>query len=110
MLIMSGSPRDVMGHEAVTVDATAGGVGLTVTKYNPVGSAGMNHKAKYAYCTVEDQEIRYSVDPATVPEAGTGGHEVAAGGSFWLYGQMIPNFKAIRTGGSSGVLRVTYFG
>lgn len=111
--VISIGARNVMGSESITIDNTSGGIGLTAAKINPAGPAGeggMNFRPKEAFITVEAQEIRWSIDPAVAPEAAAGGHTAAAGTNFTIHGQQLTNFRAIRTGGSSGTIRVTYFG
>lgn len=110
MQLITTSPRDVLGSETITVDNTAGGVGLSATKYNPVGLGGMNHKAKEAFITVEDQSIRWNIDPGVTVTATTNGHKANDGDAVTVYGQALENFRAIRTGGVSATIRVTYFG
>jgi hypothetical protein len=110
MQLITTSPRDVIGSETITVDTTAGGVALTATKYRVAGPGGMNHDAKEAFITVEDQPIRWKVDPAVTVTATTNGHGANAGDVFSIHGQQIVNFRAIRTGGVSATIRVTYFG
>ena len=115
MQIISLSSRDVINSETVTVDATAGGVALTKTKYRVAGAAtgalqGQPHHAREAFITVEDQQIRWNIDPDVTVTATTNGHEADDGDSFSIHGRAIANFRAIRTGGISGAIRVTYFG
>jgi hypothetical protein len=57
---------------------------------------------------LETAQIRYTVDGVTAPTT-TVGTLLEIGESLLLWGtQDIQNFKAIRTGGSSGVLDVHY--
>ncbi len=113
MQITSIHARNVLGSESVTVDATSGGVSLTATKYNPGSSSdhpGDKMPVKSAFITVEDNEIRFNINPAVTVTPTANGHEAGVGTSFEIHGRAVANFRAIRTGGSSGVIRVTYFG
>jgi hypothetical protein len=105
------SPRPVMGSETVTVDATAGGVALTSTTYTKQTGNGAADRvmAKVAFISVEDQQIRVNFDPAVTVTASTNGHEFGDGDSFLVEGEAIKNLRAICTGGTSGVMRVTYY-
>jgi hypothetical protein len=103
-------PMRVIGSQSLTVNATAGGVTLTLPAKQDGPNAGDITLPRLAYVTNEAQEVRWSVNPAITLEAAAGGHAMAAGGFLWLSGTTtIQNFKAIRTGGSDGTLRVTYF-
>lgn len=108
---ISFTPRPAFAFETVTVDATAGGVRLTATTYHKQvgGSAPERMMARKAFITTETAPMRMTLHPGGAPEAATGGHEVAANYSFELEGQQIADFRAIRTTGTSAVLRVTYF-
>ncbi len=101
-------PKRVLGEQTLTVSTTA--VGFTSTNYNvSSGPNGTNTvRATLAFVTVEDNPVRWSVKGT--PTASTGGHEYAAGTSFWLFSDAdIAAFKAIRTGGSDGVLHATFW-
>ena len=56
-------------YEAVTIDDTSGGITLTEATYD---------KAYHAYCTLEDGQIRFTVD-GTAPTT-TVGHILEVGG------------------------------
>ena len=93
-------------QEQVTVDATAGGVGLTDATLKTAGVVG-------AYCTVEDAPIRINNDGATTLTQGgaEGSPVVYPGERFNIWGQPdLISFRAIRTGGVSGKLNVLYVG
>jgi hypothetical protein len=102
----------VGSFEQVTVNATVGGVGLTPTKYrkNPAsGDRNRTRNARVALVSVEDAEIRYTVD-GTAPTS-TVGHVQGAGSNFIIEGyDAISQFRAIRTDVSNATLSVTYFG
>jgi hypothetical protein len=92
--------------EQITVDNTAGGKALTAATMNPDGYR--DRPCKLGWITTEDQGLRYTVD-GTAPTAAIG-HEVAAANGFWVAGEEeLKNFRAIRTGGSSAIISVTYY-
>lgn len=89
--------------EAITVDNTSGGVGFSTTLINGDG----HPQAQTATCTLETATIRYQID-GTAPTAAVG-MLVAIGQTFTLSGnKALRQFRAIRTGGSSGALSCTY--
>jgi len=84
-------------YESITVADTAIG-----------GTAGTYAHATRAEMTLETEQIRVRVD-GTAP-ASDEGHLVEVGDAIILdSAAQIANFKAIRTGASSGTLKVTYF-
>jgi hypothetical protein len=90
-----------MDYESITVGAAA--VGLTAAKFRP--EAG---PAKGAMLTLETAEIRFRMDGAD-PSASEG-HLMSVADKGLLIGTaQMERFKAIRTGGTSGTLKVTYF-
>ena len=92
-------------HESITIDATVGGVGLTASKIRPTG--GHAREAVRVLITVETAEIRYTYN-GTAPTT-TVGHILNVDDALTLYGQpSIDRFKAIRTGATSGTIKVTY--
>lgn len=102
----------IVGSEAKTVSTTV--VGLTATKYiKSVQGENLGNvlRANYAFVTVEDNPVRVQLDPlGTAPDASSNGHEFAAGDSFIIEGSgVIAGARFIRTGGTDGVLQVTYF-
>ena len=113
MQVISLTSRPVWASETVTVDATAGGVGLTAATLikQTGGDANQISRARVAFITVEDNEIRMNLDPGVTVTATTNGHELAAGTSVVLDGTAVLNdVRFIRTGAGSGVIRVTYYG
>ena len=85
-------------HQALTVDATAGGVALPT----------IPDRAYAAFCSLETAEIRITID-GTAPTTLIG-HVKGAGADFTIFGRdALSAFRAIRTGGSSGPLKVTYY-
>ena len=84
-------------YESVTVADTA--IGLTSGTYSDAIRAEM---------TLETAQIRFRLD-GTGPTSSEG-HLVEVGDVITLNSAaQIVNFKAIRTGSTSGVLKVTYF-
>lgn len=92
-------------YEDLTVDNTAGGVFLAVAKVKP--GEGVLKDAQRIIMTLETAAIRYTTD-GTAPTT-TLGHLLNSGAILVLLGEpTISNFRAIRTGGSSGTFRCTY--
>ena len=89
--------------EAITVAATS--IGLSETRYRGlIGEPGM---AGRAIANLETAQIRYYWD-GTVPTA-TAGHVAEAGDELIIEGlEALEKFRAIRTGGVSATLNVTY--
>lgn len=72
-------------------------------KLNPFGG----DSACRVFCTLETGQIRFRTDGGS-PSA-TEGHLLEIGQWLVLEGEdAVENFRAIRTGGTSGVLKVTY--
>jgi hypothetical protein len=93
-----------VGEESVTVDATSGGVAFTTGE--------ITTRVVMASCRLETAQIRIS-GGGTVPTAGgtEGSPLVEIGEMFEVWGQAdLASFRAIRTGSTSGALRVQYFG
>jgi len=82
---------------------------LTVTD-SAVGTTWAKTKTAYkAFITAETAEMRFRFD-GTSPAADEG-HIIDDGDILELYGNAnIVNFEAIRTGETSGVLKITYYG
>jgi len=84
-------------YESITVADSA--IGLTAAKYLD---------AEHAEITLETAQIRFRLD-GTDPTSSEG-HLVEVGDVITLNSAaQIAGFKAIRTGSTSGVLKVTYF-
>jgi hypothetical protein len=96
--------------DTLTVDATAGGIGLTEAKYHPLGDEGSDRLARSVarvVITVEAASIRYTYDGTTV--TASVGHLLNSGDVLVLVGEdAIKNFRAIRTTGTSGTIQCTY--
>jgi hypothetical protein len=111
MAIHASLGKPVLASEELTIADSV--LGLTSTKYRKQvgGNASDLYSANSAFITIEDQPLRINLDPAVTVSATANGHEFAAGDSFIVEGAAnIANLRAIRTGGTSGVLHVTYFG
>lgn len=94
---------DGFAFETVTVDNTAGGVALTAATFAPTNAIPADH----AFITVETAQIRFNYD-STAPTS-TAGHVAEPGDVIKLdSNQSIKRFRAIRTGGVSATIRVTY--
>jgi len=94
----------VIDSEDITIDATAGGVKLTEAKRKA-------DKVVRARCTVETAQVRSQVDPAVTLLAGSIGEIWNIGDKFIITGKNdLENFRAIRTGSTSGKLVVSYEG
>ncbi len=94
---------DGMNFESVTVDNTVGGVALSSSEFAP----GADMPADRAFITVETAQIRFTYD-GTAPTT-TLGHLADPGDVVKLDSpQSIKNFRAIRTGGVSASLMVSY--
>ena len=84
--------------ETLTVDNTAGGVAMTAATYA---------NGTRALITCEAAEVRYTYD-GTAPTT-TVGHLASIGTRIELVGPAnLTQFRAIRTGGTSGTLQITY--
>jgi hypothetical protein len=90
-------------EEDITVDATAGGVRLTIA--NLIVTPPIRRVELF----LEDAQIRISVDPATAPTASSG--EILNPFDRYTLKNITEawNFRAIRTGGTSATLRARYF-
>lgn len=93
------TPRTAKGRLApLTVDSTAGGVGLGTI---PTGTL-------YAELSCETAQIRFTVDGT--PPTTTVGRILNPGDTLRLSTDDWTKFKAIRTGASSGSLQGDYWG
>ena len=90
-------------YESLTVAATA--KIMTVATYKPATTESSH--AKRAFITVETAQVRYRYD-GTDPTSSEG-HILNVNDVLILTGiGNLSKFRAIRTGGTSGVLKVTY--
>ena len=100
---ISGSPLDTFASEALTVDATVGGVPFTEATMNPSGG----QIATAAFCTVEGAAIR-ALASGTDPTA-TLGTPYEVGDTFIVWGRRdLMSARFIRQGGVSATLSTEY--
>lgn len=92
------------GSEHLTVDDTAGGVGVTTSK------AALNRdgfEAKYGFFSIETAPLRYWFD-RSVPDA-SNGHLVQPGQTFEVFGaENLSQLRMIRTTGTSVDVMASY--
>ena len=93
-------------YEEMTVGVSA--VGLSNTKITPTTGPYARLSARAALVSSENGDIRFRIDGG-LPSASSG-HYLTSGDTLVLTGtQAIQQFRAIRSGDTDGVLRVTYF-
>jgi hypothetical protein len=93
-------------YEEVTVGTS--GVGLSADKINPVTGPYARMSARAALVSSENGDTRFRIDGGQ-PSASSG-HYLTSGDTLVLTGtQAIQQFRAIRSGDTDAVLRVTYF-
>lgn len=103
----------VIASEVLTIDATAGGIALTSTKYTSFESTNGTRKgARIASISIEGNSIRASFDPAVAPnDATTTGHVFTVGTLLELASpSQIKNFRAVKVGATNSTINVTYWG
>lgn len=93
-----------VNYESITVADSA--IGLTASIIT--GITDITKTVKSVVCRLETAEIRFRVDGSD--PTNTEGVLLEVGEIVTLEGNDITQFKAIRTGGSSGVLKCTYQG
>jgi hypothetical protein len=92
------------GFEVITIDSTAGGKYFTVSKYY----ASNKITSDYVIMVNETAQIRFTVD-GTAPTSTVGTPlQVNQGWVLETY-EELKNFRAIRTGTTSGSLNVIYY-
>lgn len=95
----------------LTIDNTAGGVGLTSSKYNPVVTdqpSGFS-QAQRAICSNTGAKIWVTDVPSVTLSSGKG-QFILDGGVFTIDGYTnISNFKAIRDAAVSSTIYCTYY-
>ena len=100
---ISGSPLDTFASEALTVDATSGGVPFTEGTMAPGGAP----TATAAFCTVEGAAIR-ALATGTGPTA-TVGTPYGVGDTFVIWGRRdLMSIRFIRQGGVSATLSTEF--
>lgn len=98
---ISGQELSAMGHEAVTVAATA--IGFTSATITPA----TGRPAQRAFVTAETAQMRYTYD-GTTPTS-TVGHILDISDVLVIDGIVnVQNFRAIRTTASSGTIMATF--
>ena len=91
-----------VGHESLSVTGTA--TGFTAAQLSRTGGQVVG-----ALLTAETAQMRYCVDGTTATS--TVGHLLETGDVLEIWGaNNLAKFSVIRTGGTSGTLKVTYFG
>ena len=96
-----GEAPSAFAFESITVAGTA--IGPTAATISPTGAPG----AVRATLTLETAQVRYRYD-GTAPTA-TEGHLLEVGDVLTLEGHVnISRLLAIRTGGTSGVIKASY--
>ncbi len=90
---------NVVSHETVTVADTA--IGFT--------AATMTPDVKGVFCTLETAQVRFWIDGSTTAPTATVGHLLEVGQTLTILNwAAIRSIMFIRTGGTSGVLQVTF--
>jgi hypothetical protein len=93
-------------YEEITAGVSV--VGLSNTKIAPVTGPYARLSARAALVSSENGDIRFRIDGGQ-PSISSG-HYLTSGDTLVLTGtQAIQQFRAIRSGDTDGVLRVTYF-
>jgi hypothetical protein len=93
-------------YEEVTVGVSA--VGLSAEKIMPTTGPYARMSARAALVSSENGDIRFRIDGGQ-PSVSSG-HYLTSGDTLVLTGtQAIQQFRAIRSGDTDSVLRVTYF-
>jgi hypothetical protein len=92
---------DSYDYESITVSTTA--IGVTASKLSPSNS----EKVKILTCSAETAQMRFRID-GTDPTSAEG-HLIEIGDILTIGNYKdISLFKAIRTGGTNGVLKCTF--
>lgn len=91
---------NLLSYEQVTVANTA--IGFTSTKITPAGV-----QATTATCRLETAEVRYTID-GTTPTTSVGTPWEPLEALTFNGHDVLVNFRAIRTGATSGVLNCVY--
>ena len=101
--------NDICGdYEMLTVDNTGAGIPFTSTKRHPTNGLYSGQECRKVEIALETGEIRYRLD-GTAPTT-TVGTIMEIGDTKTIYGyKNIRDFKAIRTGGTSGELHCKYY-
>ena len=97
---------ETKAFETITIDNTAGGKGFTATNYNTAAGRG---PCKEVFCVLETAQVRFQLDGASTVTATTNGASLDPGQTITIQNiQEMYNFRAIRTGSTSGKLHCFY--
>lgn len=92
------------GYEAITVNTE---VGFTAGKIRPTSGKFKDQTCQAVFCTLETDDIRFTLDGSTTPSSTTG-HRLYAGENLTLTNANdIANFKCIKVT-TNASLRVTF--
>ncbi len=110
-LMVGVGPRSARSFDQITVDNTAGGVGLTQSKINKTTTVAgkiIREDAIGVTITVDTDSIRFTID-STAPTSAVG-HMMPASSTFEIWGlENLNKFRAIRVT-ANATLNVTYYG
>ena len=97
LLVAMTVPVFAIQYESITVANTA--IGLT---------GPLDWTKTEAYCTLETAQVRFRIDGVTAPTSSEG-HILNIGEQLTIRSaEAVKNFRAIRTGATSGVLKCSY--
>lgn len=102
--------RTAFAYEAITLDATAGGIGFTAATYNPTVTDQLSSfsRAEVAVVNCTGAQARYRIDGAGAVTSANG-MLINDGDWFVIYGYAnIAAFKGIRTGAVSVTCNATF--
>lgn len=92
------------GYEAIAVNTA---VGFTAAKIMPTSGQFKGMACQAVFCTLETDDIRFTIDGTTTPSS-TVGHLLKAGESLTISNASdIDNFNCIKVT-TNGALKVTY--
>jgi len=97
--------RDYRDYESITVADTA--IGFTASKITPSSGEVANKDAELAFCRLETANVRYRMD-GTDPTSSEGVLLKADETVIIVGTSNVKRFRAIRTGSTSGVLKVMF--
>lgn len=92
-------PSGVSAHAAESITVSSTPVGFSESRFRPRNA----RQAVAAQATVENGSIRIS-DSGDAPL-----HHVDPGMPFWVCGESLQKFRAVRDGQADAILRVTYY-
>ncbi len=105
-LVATTADASFFDFEQITIDATAGGKGFTASKITPTGKPAITTVS----CRLETAEVRFLVlDPVVTAVTASVGTLLEPGDYLAITSrEEILNFRAIRTGATSGTLSCAY--